>query len=200
MKRTFTLIALATALASAKGTTVTITCQNTPSHFLPVTVNAIVGDTIKWVWVAGTHVVGPINSSYIPNGAAMFNAPIDVNNTSFKYVVTVAGNYHYVCHPATPHGEDGYIVVSASSGISSINNTSASIAYPNPFYDRFTIETPRGDLISVFNMLGSKVKVVPVPKGQFSVEIDAAALSSGLYFYSISSEGTIVETKKILKR
>ena len=103
MKKIYSLIFLSLStllrINSANATVRIITCQNTPSHFLPVTANAVIGDTIHWTWVAGTHVVGPINASYIPSGAAMFNAPIDAGNLSFEYVVTVAGNYNFSVIP-----------------------------------------------------------------------------------------------------
>ncbi len=117
MKTSYILISLSLVsllgISSANATVHVVTCQNSPSHFLPVTVNALVGDTIHWIWVEGGHIVGPISSSDIPAGAAMFNAPIDYFNQSFEYVVTVPGSYHYDCHPTTPHGEDAYIVVTA---------------------------------------------------------------------------------------
>lgn len=43
-----------------------VTCQNGSSHFIPDTVNAVVGDTIHWTWLAGVHITGPINASNIP--------------------------------------------------------------------------------------------------------------------------------------
>ena len=67
--------------------------------------------------MAGIHDVGPINSSDIPSGAAMWSAPIDAGNLSFEYVVTVVGNYYYVCHPLNPHAEDAYIEVTSGTGV-----------------------------------------------------------------------------------
>ena len=196
-----TFASFALVATAANATTHTVTCQNSPSHYLPVTVNAIVGDTILWTWVAGTHVVGPILASDIPAGAAMWNAPIDVNDHSFKYVVKVVGNYHYVCHPATPHGEDAYIVVTAgATGIqdnNALNNVSS--AYPNPFTDKLTIETSNGDQILIFNALGEKIKSFPLKSGQTKIEADLATLPKGIFFYTILKEGVILETKKIIK-
>ncbi|MBI3501745.1 MAG: T9SS type A sorting domain-containing protein [Bacteroidetes bacterium] len=200
MKHFFTLASLAVIFSAANATVVTVTCQNTPSHFLPVTANAVVGDSIHWVWVAGTHVVGPESASDIPVGAAMWNCPIDASHLSCYYVVTVAGNYHYVCHPATPHGEDAYIVVSPASGVQPYNTVSnVSSAYPNPFSEKITIETSTADLIIIYNFMGEKVKSFAMKSGQVKVEADVAALPAGIFFYSISKDGAILETRKIIK-
>ena len=199
MKVFFTLSLFVALFISASATTVVVTCQNSPSHFLPVTINATVGDTIHWVWVAGTHVVGPISASDIPVGAAMWNAPIDASHLTFDYVVNVVGNYHYVCHPATPHGEDAYIVVSAASGVSLYNVTNFSIAYPNPFSNQITIETSSADMIFLYNMLGEKIKSAPLNNGQSKAEVNTSDLNSGIYMYAVSKEGIVLEIKRLVK-
>ena len=200
MKLLLSFIAFATIISTAHATVVTITCQNTPSHFLPVTVNAVVGDTIHWTWNAGGHVVGPINASKIPAGAVMFNAPIDASHHTFEYVVTVAGTYNYQCHPATPHGEPGYIVVSPVTGVQQYNNLSnLTLAYPNPCTDKFTVETTSADMICVLNIMGEKIKSVSLRNGQTKVQVDVAGLNAGIYFYSIIKEGIVVETRKLVK-
>jgi plastocyanin len=202
MKFTFTLLCSFVILTAANAKVLTVTCQNSPSHFLPVTLNAVVGDSIHWVWVAGTHIVGPINASTdIPTGAASFDAPIDPSNHSYYYVVKTPGNYHYVCHPATPHGEDAYIVVAPlATGIQPYNPTSnLSVAYPNPFSDKLTIETPNADQILIFNALGEKVRTLPLKSGQTKIEADLANLPKGLFIYCILKEGVLLETKKIIK-
>ncbi|MFI5148973.1 MAG: T9SS type A sorting domain-containing protein [Bacteroidia bacterium] len=186
--------------AGANATTLTVTCQNSPSHFLPVTTNAVVGDTILWTWVAGTHVVGPISTSDIPAGAAMWNNPIDASNHSCKYVVTKTGNYHYVCHPATPHGEDAYLVVSAATGIQDHSSAIGTVpAFPNPFSDRINISTSNADLIVISNELGQKVASFQIKAGQQTIEADLATLPKGVYFYALIKEGVVLETRKIIK-
>lgn len=200
MKFFFTLIFLFVITCVTKATVVTVTCQNSPSHFLPVTINVTVGDTIHWTWVAGVHVVGPIDTTDIPHGAAMWNAPIDASHLTFDYVVTVPGHYHYVCHPATPHGEDAYIVVTAATtGVQESTGGNLSSAYPNPFAGKITIETVNADQILIYNLLGEKIKSFPVKSGQNKTEIDLSVLPSGVFLYSTIKEGTVLETRRIVK-
>lgn len=202
MIKTFLITMLALfCLSNANATVHTVTCQNGTYHFLPVTVNAVVGDTIHWVFVSGDHVVGPINSAAIPSSAAMWNCPIDVSNTSCEYVLTVAGNYHYVCHPASPHGEDGYIVVTVPTRVQENNIASNfSSAYPNPFSEKITIETSPADLILIYNFTGEKTMSLPMKNGQTKFEVDLAAMPNGIFFYSVIKDGAVLETRKIIKR
>ena len=202
MKLFFTLASFAVIVSAANATIVTVTCQDGNSHFLPVTVTAVCGDTIRWTWVSGTHVVGPISASDIPAGAAMWNEFIDAGpgNQSAEYVVTAAGTYHYVCHPATPHGEDGYIVVTCGTGVQPTNALSnVSSAYPNPFSEKINIETSGADLILIYNYVGEKIKSFSVKSGQTKLETDLATLPKGIFFYSIIKNGTVLETRKIIK-
>lgn len=65
--------------------------------FIPANLNVQVGDTIRWVWVNGTHTT---TSTTIPSGAVAWDAPITSSNPVYEYRVSVAGVYNYLC---TPH-------------------------------------------------------------------------------------------------
>lgn len=69
-------------------------------QFSPATVDAVVGDTMKWVWGGGFHTT---TSTSVPNGASTWDAPMQSANDSFVYVLTVAGTYNYFCsiHPTS---------------------------------------------------------------------------------------------------
>lgn len=72
--------------------------------FNPANISSVlVGDTIRWVWVNGSHTTTSVT---IPGGAATWNSPITSVVTSFEYKVTVAGIYNYKCtpHAATMNG------------------------------------------------------------------------------------------------
>lgn len=63
----------------------------------------ILGDTIRWVWISGSHTT---TSTTIPPGAAIWNSPITSAVPSFEYIPTVAGTHNYKC---TPHAAGGMI-------------------------------------------------------------------------------------------
>lgn len=76
--------------------------------------------------------------------------------------------------------------------------------YPNPFNPRTTIkyEVPKNTRvkISVYDMLGHEVAtLVDAPKaaGRYHVQFDGAALSSGVYFYTMKA-GDFTLTRKLL--
>ncbi len=75
--------------------------QFTPAN-LP---NVLIGDTIRWTFVSGTHTTtcDPVNNvpggNSLPSGAASWDAPITAGITTFNYIVTVPGTYKYSCKP-----------------------------------------------------------------------------------------------------
>src|SRR5690349_17304260 len=93
------LLILLTFSLNTYSTTWTVTVQNfmfTPSN-LP---SVIVGDTIKWEWINGSHTT---TSTTIPQGAPTWDSPMNDQSPVFRYIVTVPGTYNYVC---TPHAPD----------------------------------------------------------------------------------------------
>lgn len=166
-------------------------------QFSPQSTTAVCGDTVRWVWVNGTHTT---TSASVPAGAATWNANITSSSTSFDYKVTVAGNYGYICTPhAATMGMAGAIIVTCTpSGVADLNNSFLSSAYPNPFSGKVIIEMPAADLVSFYNVLGENVKTF-VTKGQTKVEINASDIMNGIYFYSIIKEGVVIETRRIIK-
>lgn len=79
-------------------------------------------------------------------------------------------------------------------------------SYPNPFNESFTIEyesnTPGKVSLKLFDSKGSLVYSQAYENqsaGLHLMEIPTQALTSGLYYYSFSN-GTILETRKILKQ
>jgi hypothetical protein len=81
---------------------------------------------------------------------------------------------------------------------------SLSQNYPNPFNPNTVIEysIPESKFVSliVYDMLGREVTVLVNENqqaGNYKVELNAENLSSGIYYYKISS-GKYVETRKMI--
>jgi len=72
-------------------------------QFNPSNLSVNVGDTVKWVWVSGSHTT---TSTAVPAGAATWDQPITSASTSYSYRVTVEGTYNYEC---TPHAIMGMV-------------------------------------------------------------------------------------------
>lgn len=84
-------------------------------QFSPKRVNAVVGDTILWIYKNGFHTT---TSTTIPAGAAPWDSPMDVNTTKFSYVVSFAGTYNYFCLPHAAQMQGIIRVFPAASAIS----------------------------------------------------------------------------------
>ncbi|CAN5643600.1 hypothetical protein BH11BAC3_BH11BAC3_33910 [soil metagenome] len=79
--------------ATVYSKTITITVRN--FQFVPQSIpDVLVGDVLVWDWSNGGHTT---TSLIVPFGAAAWDAPIDVNNTSYQYTALVTGNYSYEC-------------------------------------------------------------------------------------------------------
>ena len=199
MKQILTLL-LFTIGISAQATVRVITCQNGANHFLPVTVNAIVGDTIHWTWVSGNHIVGPILETDIPALADTWYAPIDNIYNTFDYVVAYPGTYYYVCHPLAPHGEDGFINVTLTTAVPEVLPVNSTGLYPNPFTEQLTLETSGATQLDFHTLTGELVRSIAVASGPALLRTDLGTLPSGIYFVSILREGVVVETKRMVKQ
>jgi len=96
MKKIFLLALFTCCLSVAFANVDTIIkIQVVNYQFKPKTVNAKVGDTIRWVWKVGKHTT---TSTSVPTNAITWNKPIDVSHTRFTYVVRKAGTYQYRCN------------------------------------------------------------------------------------------------------
>lgn len=157
--------------------------------------NVACGDSVTWIWTVGTHTV---TSTTIPGGAAPWSFPINqTGNLAHIYIPTVAGTYNYKA--AAPDNFTGLFVVTCTTSVHDRDFNFNSSVYPNPCTNKISIEAPGADMISIYNVVGEKIKSVSFKNGQTKTEFDVAGLNRGIYFYSIIKEGIIVETKKIIK-
>lgn len=76
--------------------------------------NVTVGDTVRWVWINGSHTT---TSTTIPAGAASWDHPINSSNTFYEYHVTIAGSYNYKCTPHQGMGMVGSFTATALTPI-----------------------------------------------------------------------------------
>jgi len=105
------LLAAILFFTCANATTYTVTVSD--YQFSPSTVNAVVGDIIKWVYVNGFHTT---TSRTIPAGAATWNAPMQSAGATYSYQLTTSGTYNYWCSIHTTEME-GTINVTGSLAV-----------------------------------------------------------------------------------
>ena len=107
MKKLFLLILLSGCFMTTYANTIKIKVVN--FQFKAKTVNALVGDTIMWVWQTGIHTTTSLS---VPVGAKTWDHPMDSAHKKFKYILKVAGTYKYKCTFHAVLGMKGTIIVS----------------------------------------------------------------------------------------
>ncbi len=163
--------------------------------FLPSTFTASIGDTVTWTLLFNAHTA---TSSSVPAGALTFDSgPMTTVGGMFSYVITTAGTYNYVCsfHPNMVAN----FTVAGSVGIADYKVNSSSLAYPNPFTDKLSINYNGINKIELMNVLGEQVKSIEMGGSQGTLEMNFDGMPSGIYFYSTYKEGIVSETRKIVK-
>jgi hypothetical protein len=84
-----------------------------------------------------------------------------------------------------------------------VKASSLSDNMPNPFDNntviRCTVEpTAKNAFLEITDVSGKVVKTIPLVAGENTVTVEAADLGSGVYFYSLLTDGKRVETKRMV--
>lgn len=95
--------------------------------------------------------------------------------------------------------------LNVNSQNSIVNGFKLEQNYPNPFNPttsiKYNVESIRFVKLVVFDVLGKEVETLVNEKqkpGKYEVKFNGSNLSSGIYFYSLYTDGNLVETKKMV--
>ena len=176
--------------------------------FTPASINATVGDTIKWTWSSGSHTTtcDGTNGTTRPAGAASWDADLNSGTPTFTYVLRVAGAYHFVCVPHSPDmaGDINAISSSINQLTEIVRGYELSQNFPNPFNPatniKFSIPNSSKVTLKIYNNNGQEVESLVNEKlnaGSYQVDWNAVNFNSGVYYYKIQAEG-FIETRKML--
>jgi plastocyanin len=165
--------------------------------FTPSVTYAVVGDTITWIWVEGVHTTESVD---IPQGAASWSSNLDNSTTTFSYVVTVPGSYYYDCHASFSHGMDGWIEVTAPTGVFETEPMPGFKVYPNPAMEFTRIEGEKFNRIEVYGITGALAQTFSFSNSISSREISTKGLKPGTYFLHLYEDGKQVGTDQFVKR
>lgn len=91
-------------------------------QFVPASLTISPGDAVRWIWVEGMHTTTS-GTAGTPNG--IWNAPIDVANTTFTRTFNSAGTFPYYCAFHFGIGMTGTITVGST-------NSPPVVANPGP--------------------------------------------------------------------
>jgi plastocyanin len=163
--------------------------------FSPSSMNVVVGDTVMWMWVSGTHTT---TSTSVPTGAATWNANINSANSFFNYKVTVAGTYNYFCavHPtlmtgsftATAVGIDE--LTSASDFVWHISDKVLSVS--------MNMHSASDGSINLYSVVGKQVKTLATlhnVQGTYKEYFSLLAIPAGTYMLEVT-----LDRKRAIKK
>jgi plastocyanin len=199
MKKNYAIILLALAITLSLKTYATkITVQVSNFQFTNAAISATVGDTVRWVWVSGSHTTtcnGTAMTSR-PSGAASWDNPINSGSTSFEYVLTVAGVYQYKCTPHASGGMVGTITVAPANGIANLNGIVNYLEINPPAFKsdaviKFSLAANGKIKLSIYDFAGRKVETIldkEYNKGEHTVLWDADRIPQGIYFCRLENE------------
>lgn len=167
--------------------------------FIPTSVNAAVGDTIRWIFLASNHNTTSI--SPLPAGATSWASGTISVGDSFQYVITEPGTYNYEC---TIHGFNGTINAVSTELIAIDKSAYNILIFPNPAPEKCTIEynLPKNSPVKIelFDVLGKQVVLLLSENqslGKHSSQIDLNQISRpGLYFVK-TTIGEKLEVRKL---
>lgn len=173
----------------------------------PETITILAGDKIQFNVGASHPTVEVSEDTWNNNGsealAGGFSAPNGNETIDFNEV----GTFYYICTNHIGSGMKGKIVVEATTGIhNAINENLLNVQlYPNPVANiatlKFELTKPENVRISLYNLLGSKVKTFTknsFPSGKFQLSYNFNDVPSGIYYLNIEV-GTNLKTIKIIK-
>ncbi len=74
--------------------------------------------------------------------------------------------------------------------------------FPNPFNSistfSFVYDLSSEKELSLYDMLGKKIKTIRIPKGENSVSLTSEGMNEGMYFYKLSNSGKTIATGKFI--
>ncbi len=159
--------------------------------FTPNLITVNIGDTIRWVWSDGVHTTTNKN---IPAGAASWDSPLTASNPSFEYVVTLPGEYEYMCSIHESMGMTGKFQTPGSTGIeaNSLNIPEGLWCYTDSKVIRLFSQSPASfsGTISIYDVAGKNVYETSAAfsGGNSQLTISDAALPKGLYILRLLTD------------
>ena len=152
------------------------------------------------------------SSGYVLSNTPLQSFQIDVGATApYPGVSAYAGGFPYGDRYWYESGTNEFSFVTAT--LVGVERSSGAIPqefslaqnYPNPFnpstHIRFTLPTASQVRLDVFNLIGQRIATLvdgPTAAGSHDVVFDARGLPSGLYFYTIRSNGHVAMRKMLL--
>jgi plastocyanin len=194
MKKLYVLLIALTLFSLTTNATVHVV-NVADFSFSPSNLPVVVGDTIRWQWVNGSHTT---TSTSVPVGAPTWDSPISSVNPVFDYIVTLTGSYTYKCTPHFP-GMTGSFTASAVSvpEFSSAQSFQWNIT-DNQLTVSLNLSATSSLNVRLYSLLGSNAKELTSLEnfhGFFNQTWSLAEMRKGIYFLEVTASGRKVVRK-----
>lgn len=147
------------------------------------------GDTIRWVWDAGSHTT---TSTVVPAGALPWDVPITSTSQIFEYVVTVPGSYAYICIPHADVMNETFVALGSSSNVSTALRELFDLRVSNnTLYSSIYISNAQPISYSLYDITGKKVMSIlngTTAQGVHQIVTPLFDLPNGIYFAVLQAD------------
>lgn len=210
MRAFFQAMSLLSLIAMTAPSLAAVTQVNVGNYaFSPRSVTIAAGDTVKWVWVNGSHTAtSGDTTTCVANG--LFSGPLDVLHPTFQFRFANVGDYPYFCIPHCSlmqmHGVVHALVPSDVPGGPGLSDGRFLQAAPNPFQPStvlsFRIDRAGPVRLQVFDASGRLVATLAdrdFAAGTYSIPWDGRTTGggeapSGVYFARRTASGSTVSS------
>jgi PKD repeat protein len=168
------------------------------------------------VYLTNNSVNSPVSATWYWGDGSSDNAlyPTHTYAAPGWYTICVwakfaCGDSSYYCLSDSLYRSSSIVsvtVVNTTAGIKTITSNLAAVKiYPNPFTDNLTIDlnsaTGSAVTYSIYTMYGEQVATekISLNKGENKIGINTSAISSGMYFVTITDSNKKMQTFKVVK-
>jgi plastocyanin len=190
--------------------------DNNPNGTPRDTVRINAGETVDWVWVAGSHTITSGTGAADPNAGSLFDEPSDAGHALYSRTFLEAGTFPFFCvfHEIMMKG---VVIVSGQTGVAPIDGPSDRLGFvagpsPNPSAGRvtfrFNLRAEGRVAVEVFDVTGRRVARPldeELPAGLWAADWDGrlddgAPAPSGVYYLKLTTAaGTDMRPVSIIR-
>lgn len=202
MKHFFTLALIFIGFASASTAAVHIVevaPTANPLSFSPLTVNAVPGDTVRFMKIGGSAYL--ITHDLTVGTPAWTPISLAGNDTEGEFTVGGPGTYRFIDDNFQVR-DTGEIIVAYPQITQEVRSNSTQLSvWPNPFSERVTING-KGltfDRAEVFSMSGKLVATFPANAKEETMVIELNGVATGQYMLRLMNGQALVARKELVR-
>jgi hypothetical protein len=179
------------------------------------TARILVGESVRWQWVAGFHTITSGTGTQDPNAGALFDQSSDMTNDEFIFTYNAAGTFPFFCAFHELQNMRGIVEVSTPTDVSPHpDGTALGFARdpaPNPTRSgvtfHYALRLPGRARAEVFDANGRRIVVLvdrDLPAGTFTGTWNgltpAGLADTGVYYIRLRLPGYDESRRVVIRR